>query len=279
MPKVGMTKAIAFCLLAASCIYAGDEPYVLSVLQWRQKQDQDLRAGPLRVIARFKLDEGSSTVGSDPASVVVLPSRAPKHVAKIVRHGDQFSLEAQAPVVVNDKPEGSRLNFSFGDFTITGARGRDAYYAVVADAHSSYLEEFKGRTWFPVDTAYRVEAQFSPYEKAKTVSIPFTMGGDKSFHSTGEVVFQIAGQTFRLQSIVIGDELFVMFRDETSGRETYGAGRYIEAPLPRDGKTLVDFNKAYNPDCAFNPNFSCPLPLPENRLPVRVTAGETYQAH
>ena len=87
------------------------------------------------------------------------------------------------------------------------------------------------------------------------------------------------GQTFRLKAFATGDQLFVMFRDQTSGKETYGGGRYINAEAPKDGKVILDFNKAYNPYCAYSPYAACPTPPRQNHLAVRIEAGATYVNH
>lgn len=86
-------------------------------------------------------------------------------------------------------------------------------------------------------------------------------------------------QTLRLKAFVTGDQLFVMFRDQTSGKETYGGGRYINAKAPQEGKAVLDFNEAYNPYCAFSPYAACPIPPRRNHLPIRIVAGATYANH
>jgi uncharacterized protein (DUF1684 family) len=101
----------------------------------------------------------------------------------------------------------------------------------------------------------------------------------KPMTSTGDVVFSYGGQTFRLKSFIDGDDLLIMFSDLTNGLETYGGGRFIEAPLPKDSATIVDFNKAFNPYCTLNQFVYCPIPPPENRLSIRVAAGEQFQGH
>jgi uncharacterized protein (DUF1684 family) len=94
--------------------------------------------------------------------------------------------------------------------------------------------------------------------------------------STGDVVFTLGGQKIRLKSFVDGDNLFIMFSDLTNGQDTYGGGRFIYAPLPKDGATTVDFNKSFNPYCSLNQYVNCPIPPPENRVDYRVAAGEQF---
>jgi hypothetical protein len=99
------------------------------------------------------------------------------------------------------------------------------------------------------------------------------------FESTGDVTFQLGGKSHRLKSFIEDDRLFIMFQDGTNGKESYGGGRFLYAPVPKDGVTVLDFNKAFNPYCSVNDYVVCPVPLPGSRLGVRVSAGETYAGH
>jgi uncharacterized protein (DUF1684 family) len=96
------------------------------------------------------------------------------------------------------------------------------------------------------------------------------------FTSTGEVAFRLDGKIARLKSFIDDNELFIMFQDETNSKETYGGGRFLHAPLPKDGKTVLDFNKAFNPYCSVNVYVMCPIPPAENRLKFPISAGEKY---
>ena len=120
-----------------------------------------------------------------------------------------------------------------------------------------------------------VEAKF--VAQSKQVSVPNIIGSHFEMSSPGYVVFKLDGRELRLEPVIEdpGDkELFFIFRDQTAGKETYGAGRFLYADLPRDGKVTLDFNKAENPPCAFTPYATCPLPTKQNMLPVRIEAGE-----
>jgi uncharacterized protein (DUF1684 family) len=235
------------------------------------------------------VEEGVSTVGSDPASTIVLPDRAPKQIGILTRHGQAFSFEPTdgTPVAINGHAVTRSTNLkvakapepsdrvSLGDFLFAVRPIGEAFYLLLQDSQSSFLREFKGSTWFPIDRAYRIEAKFSPYEQEQTVLVPYTGGSTEVFKAPGDVVFELMGQTLRLRVFVTGDRLLAMFQDQTSGKETYGGGRYLEAAAPQGGKTVLDFNKAYNPYCAFSPYAACPIPPRQNRLPVRIAAGET----
>jgi uncharacterized protein len=294
MARVSKT-GLAFLLLATCAASAADDAYVAEIQKSRQESDAFMRSdrSPLRLLGRFQVAEGVATLGSDPASTILFPERAPRQIGKLTRRGGEFRIEVSAgvPVTINGKlitgvadlhvaksPEPSD-RVGTGDFLFAIRPVGEDFYLLLQDSRSALLRDFKGCTWFPIDTGFRIEAQFSPYEQKEKVLVPFTSGENQTFTAGGDVIFQLAGQTMRLKTFEAHGGLFVMFRDQTSGKETYGGGRFLEAPMPQGGRTTLDFNKAYNPYCAFNPYAVCPVPPRENRLPVRIEAGETYQGH
>jgi uncharacterized protein (DUF1684 family) len=136
---------------------------------------------------------------------------------------------------------------------------------------------FSGIETFPPDPRWRIEARFEPFPEPRHVMVPSITGTPEEDISPGVVAFDLEGETRRLSVTGRpGDrEYFLVFGDATSGHETYGGGRFVYLPAPNaDGLTIVDFNRAYNPPCVFTPYATCPLPTPENRLPVRIEAGE-----
>lgn len=147
----------------------------------------------------------------------------------------------------------------------------------VKDPDSPARRGFEGLDYFPVDPDWRVEARFVPHAEPKTVPVPNVIGTVYDEPSPGVAEFQIDGETHRLD--VIGEayegEMFFVFGDATNGKGTYGGGRFLYAPVPGDdGRMVLDFNRAYNPPCAFTAFATCPLPPPGNDLPVAVEAGE-----
>lgn len=270
---------------------AAEGDYVASIEAWRQQFDSDLRTGGvLLLIGRFKLEEGSVTLGSDAASAIVLPEPAPARLGVLTRAADVFRFEPapQVAATVDGKPASGLTELATapgtgrvraGDITFAVRAIGDDFYALVQDAHNPAASAFKGSEWFAVDSAYRVRAEFIPYAQAQTVLVPMThVDSKKTFQSTGDVAFRMHGRLLRLKSFIDDDELFVMFQDRTNGRTTYGGGRFLHAPLPQGGATELDFNKAFNPYCAVNMYVACAVPPPQNRLAVAVEAGEKYRA-
>ena len=122
-----------------------------------------------------------------------------------------------------------------------------------------------------------MQGTFTPYTQPKELKIPDTSGRIRIRQAPGYVTFRLNGETLRLEPVAVDGVLFFMFRDRTSGRETYGSGRFLDTEMPKNGKVVLDFNKAYNPYCAFNPYSSCPIPPRYNTLITRVEAGEKYR--
>lgn len=153
----------------------------------------------------------------------------------------------------------------------------DRYGVRVKDAQSEARRNFKGLDYYPIDSKWRVEAKLEPHNPEKKIPITNIVGQTTDEVSPGALVFTVDGKTYRLDPILEqgSEDYFVIFKDETSRDTTYPAGRYLYAsPAGPDGKVVLDFNKAYSPPCVFTPFATCPLPPLQNRLPVRIEAGE-----
>lgn len=142
---------------------------------------------------------------------------------------------------------------------------------------------FAGIERYPVDSSWRVTARWEAYTAPRTVDIPTAVSGlVQQGVVPGVAVFTIAGVEYRLEPTIEdgSDELFFVFGDRTNGRETYGAGRFLYSPMPKEGKVMLDFNRSYNPPCVFSDFATCPVPFPQNKLKLRITAGEKkYSNH
>jgi len=278
-------------VLATPAAAAGsvDSQYVREVESWRKHFDADLLSeGWLETVGREKVHEGSVSLGASPASGIVLPSPAPAQVGSLTRRGDRFEFEPaqNVTVLVDDRPVTASAELSTeqgagkitaGGLTLSVRRISDDFYLNIENPNSPAIAAFTGTTWFPVDPSYRVAGRFLPYEKPQEVVLALTFESTtKPFTSTGDVEFQLKGQALKLKTFILDDELFLIFQDETNGIESYGGGRFLSAPLPQNGVTTLDFNKAFNPYCAVNPFVICPLSPAVNRLPVRIAAGARF---
>jgi uncharacterized protein (DUF1684 family) len=143
------------------------------------------------------------------------------------------------------------------------------------DPQGEPARTFLGFRWFPVDSRYRVVGRFVPDAAPRQIQVASLTGDDQTFTTEGIVEFELLGSRVRMRPMTTRPgRLYFVFRDQTSGNETYAAARFLYADLAADHTTVLDFNEAYNPPCAFNPYTTCPIPLPENRLPVKILAGE-----
>ncbi|GAB3751682.1 DUF1684 domain-containing protein [Spirosoma pomorum] len=141
---------------------------------------------------------------------------------------------------------------------------------------------FSGLRYFSPDPAYRVVARLEPFaDKTQKLVVTLTDGSEEVYEKYAHAVFSLNGEACRLLIVKLKDTYSILFRDATSGKTTYGGGRYLELDpkLIKENRAVLDFNAAYNPYCAYNPNFACPLPPKENNLPIAVEAGEQYVAH
>lgn len=156
---------------------------------------------------------------------------------------------------------------------------KDEFLRTNADSPFTDKKAFHGLSYFAPDPAYRVDARLEPFaDKTQKLTVTMSDGSQETYVKFAHVVFSLNGEACRLLVVKLDDTYSILFRDATSGKETYGGGRYLEldpATLT-DNHAVVDFNTAYNPYCAYNPTYACPLPPAENTLPTAVKAGERY---
>lgn len=262
------------------------------VRQWQEKRASNLRKEDswLTLVGLWWLREGTNSVGSSDDSVVRLISSVPAVAGVMEKSGSSVTFKAEPSVTVTS--EGKNVQAvamapdSSGKPTILKI-GTVSFYLIerggkygvrVKDPQSPARTGFKGLEYFPVSDKWNVKARFEPYNPPKQVPIANVIGTTEPLPSPGALVFTVDGKEYRIDAIEEepgAKELFIIFGDETNKRETYGAGRYIYTALPgSDGTVALDFNRAYNPPCAFTPFATCPLPPKQNRLPVRIEAGE-----
>ncbi|MEO8189516.1 MAG: DUF1684 domain-containing protein [Acidobacteriota bacterium] len=265
---------------------------------WRDRRLQSLRRedGWLTLVGLFWLEKGDNTVGSDPKSRVVLPAgKAPAHLATIALDAGVARLTAvpgETVEIGGKQISSTPLATDASDEATVVRRGSLRLYLIerngrigvrVKDSDSAALKSFHGVPSFSIDARWRIAARFEPYVPPKEISVPNVLGSISGEKSPGALVFQIGGKTCRLDVVTEAgtDDWFVIFGDQTNGRDTYGGGRFLYVtPPPAGTAPVVDFNKAYNPPCVFSPYATCPLPPSQNRLAVSIEAGEkSYGGH
>ena len=285
------------------------DKYETSIAKWQQERQTKLRAddGWLSLAGLFWLKEGENIFGSAQSNDIELPDSVPAKVGTLVLHQNHVSLTSTMSVpaksesaksesmknpgtaiLLNGKPlaeqstelhsdanGGAPDKVQLGSLTITIISRGDKLGVRVRDKDSKARKDFNGLSYYPIDPKLRIVADFIPYTPPKKIPIPTVLGTTVQEPSHGRVELMLDGKKFSLEPVIEdADALFFIFKDTTAGLETYGAGRFLYTENPRDGKIVLDFNKAENPPCAFTPYATCPLPPPQNRLPVAVRAGE-----
>ena len=286
--------------LAASCARRphADPAYVAEIRAWQAKRLTALTAddGWLTVAGLFWLKPGENRFGSAATNEIVLPGAGtPSRAGDLELRPDGTVIARPDPAAgvtldggpVPERPLRTDRDGGSPDVLRIGSVGfyvidRAGKLAVrVKDSRNPARLEFKGIESYPVDPSYRVEGTFEPYREPRRVSVATAQGPSQTMLVPGVVRFELRGRKLSLEPFLESpddDNFFFVIRDQTSGKETYGASRFLDVPAPAKGSTAVvmDFNMARNPPCAFTPFATCPLPLPGNVLPVRVEAGEKY---
>jgi uncharacterized protein (DUF1684 family) len=272
-----------------------DETYVRQIEEWRAKREAGLKAeeGWLSVVGLDWLKEGANVVGSAKGSDVTLPPSAAARVGVLDLAAGKVTarLDPEALATVDGRPVPTgplRSDASGKPDTVTVGSVR--FYLIerggkvgvrVKDAESAARKEFPGLQWYPVQPSWRITARWVPHEPVRSIKIANVLGMIDWLPSPGEAVFTVDGREQRLDAVLEepgAKELFFIFRDQTAGKETYPAGRFLYTGMPKDGTVVLDFNKAYSPPCAFTTFATCPLPPIQNRLAVRIAAGEKKPA-
>lgn len=272
---------------------ADDTTYIQEQEAWRAAYAHRLQSadGWLTIAGLYWLHPGPNPIGADPTNDLVLPAgSAPAHVGVFELDDTTVRFTAAEGVEVHQQGHVVR-SATLTPGPGTGAAPPDALQVNaltfwlhqsgerlairLRNPHHPLRTAFTGCHWFPVSPPYRLVGRFLPYERPKAVTMANIMGDLEPYTSPGLVEFSLHGQQLRLEPVTTGtDRLFFVFRDQTSGQETYGAARFLVTAGPQDGQVVLDFNQAVNPPCAYNPYTTCPLPWPENHLPIRIEAGE-----
>ncbi len=294
-----MKNSIALTLIVlvlSSCSQAepslDKQAYEQQLMDWRAGRLERLLApnGYLNQIGLFWLDEGTYKIGSGPDNDIRLPAKAAPQIGvfEVGEAGVQMRVESGVEVLNGDQQVASILladdttpepvQLSHGSIAWMAIKRDDRVGVRVRDFEHPFVDTFGPLPYFPVDSSLRLQGILKRYDVPRIVNVGTVIEG-LGYHpeSPGIVEFVIGGQTYTLEAYTSGDQLFFVFGDATSRDDTYGAGRFLYADLPGDdGKTIVDFNRAYSPPCAFNDFSTCPVASPRNRLPIRIEAGEKF---
>jgi uncharacterized protein len=261
-------------LSASLLALAADPGYFRGVEQYRAEREASLKQddGWLSVVGLFRLKEGENRVGRGEPNEIALPSNAPEHLGKITFSNGKAVYYAEGAPGKELKPNVDIIRTGRISFFVI-RRGVE-YFIRVKDNDSRIRSGFTGLKWFPIDPSWNITAKFTPYDQPRTIMFDSQNQVKQPMESPGYATFTRDGKEYRLEPVLEGRQLFFIFRDATSNKSTYGAARFLYAAPAKDGTVILDFNKTINPPCAFTPFATCPLPPPQNRLPLAITAGE-----
>lgn len=269
---------------------SADADYVAGIKAWRAHRLESLTApdGWLTLIGLHFLTPGESTLGHAPDNKIVLAA-GPDHIGAVTLDANG-TVHLRVDPGVDVKVDGRQvLGADLADGTQGPATmvtsGTMSFYVInrdgkkalrVKDSASPRRVHFAGIDDYPIDPSWRIEARWVPFLHPQQVPIKNILGQVSTAMVLGKAVFTRDGRTFELLPLQdgLGQPLFFIIADATSGHTTYAAARFLYADAPANDTVVLDFNKAINPPCAFTPFATCPLPPAQNRLPIAITAGE-----
>jgi uncharacterized protein (DUF1684 family) len=275
-------------VVVAASLSAADRSYEQQLLKWRADRLAELTAddGWLTVVGLYWLHQGENHAGSGRGMDLRLPASAPADLGTFRLDAEHVSFTTAPGIVVSiaGRPvtsmvpiETDKTLLEQGQFQMVVIRRGKRVGLRLRDRESPARRAFKGLEYFPVAPRLRVRARFERFDPPRRIPIINVLGDQSELVNPGRLVFTLAGVEHSLDALLEtpdAKDLFVIFRDQTSGDSTYPAGRYMHVPLPVNGETEVDFNRAYNPPCAFTDFATCPLPPKQNWMKVRIDAGE-----
>jgi uncharacterized protein (DUF1684 family) len=277
-----------FALVVTLSLSAADPDYEKQLLKWRADRLAELTAddGWLTVVGLFWMHQGQNHAGSGDGMDMKMASPAPQELGTFTLEGEHVSFMPTPGVAVRIAGqqvtaavpiETDKTLLEHGSLQMVVIRRGKRVGLRVRDRDSAPRRAFKGLEYFPVQENRRARARLEAFEPPRHIPIVNVLGDQSEMVSPGRHVFDMHGETPAQDAVYETPEkkdLFVIFRDKTSGESTYPAGRYMHLPLPVNGETEVDFNRAYNPPCAFTDFATCPLPPKQNWMKVRIEAGE-----
>ena len=269
-----------------------DPVFVEAEQEWRAERDQEMRSPTswLTIAGLFWLDEGENTFGTDPTNKIKIPAgSASPFAGKFILNKVEIRVVSSSGTTIkneekvikektlrsdrNGKPDILELN----DFRMWVIHRGDRFAIRMRDLNATRFKNYNGLNFYPPRKKYQINAEFIPYSPPKIETLATVVGIKTMMVSLGYVKFMIDGKECCLDAFETEPKsktLFFVFRDETSGQETYGASRFLEADILDDGTVDLNFNRAENPPCGYTPYATCPLPPPQNILSVRIEAGE-----
>jgi uncharacterized protein (DUF1684 family) len=270
-------------------IITDEAAYVESIEQWQQQRVERLKSknGWLNLAGLFWLEEGENSFGSDLSNKITFPEKADAFCGTLTLNNGNISLNVIDGVNITSGDtliqqmdlqhdhSGNTTYLQQGDLAWYIVKRGEKYGIRMRDYKHPRIEELDHIPSYPIQTNYVVEATLEPFDEPRTMVVATPLEGfTASYQCPGELHFKINKENLVLYPFTSGEGYFLVIADETTGLGTYGAGRFMYSMPDSTGRIILDFNKAYNPPCAFSPFATCPMPPRENFLPVAIEAGE-----
>jgi uncharacterized protein (DUF1684 family) len=267
-----------------------EQTFIQDELAWREKREEEMKAPSswLNIAGLFWLKEGESRFGTSTENPIKLPEGSSPSVAgSFILDNGKIAVTAEKGAELKidgksihrselkgddfGKPDVVELN----DLRMWVIKRFNRFAIRLRDLNHSPYKNYTRLDFFPPKQKYKLEGEFHPFPEPKIVEVGTVVGENTEMNSTGYVTFKIDGRTYRLDAFSSNSKgLFFVFGDYTNGKETYEASRFMYAKVLESGKVVMNFNRAYNPPCAYTPFATCPLPPPQNQLEIRILAGE-----
>ena len=270
-------------------IITDEAAYVESIEKWQHQRVERLKSnnGWLNLAGLFWLEEGENSFGSDPSNQVIFPEKADAFSGSLILNegevfmqvnegtkigiGDSLVKEAD---LIHDHAENT-THLLQGDLAWYIIKRAERYGIRMRDYKHPRINQLDHIPSYPIQTDYVVEATLELFDEPRTMVVATPVEGfTESYECPGELHFKIKNEELVLFPFTSGKGYFLVIADETTGMDTYGAGRFMYSMPDSTGRIILDFNKAYNPPCAFSPFATCPMPPRENFLPIAIEAGE-----
>jgi len=285
--KFSILGVLTSIILFSFSIKTDDSDYEKEIKTWHQNRIEGLKKenGWLNLAGLFWLEEGRNSFGGNAENKIVFPKdRSKAFLGEIILSKGEVFVETKIDAEVFNKnvkveklkvfPAEKSIVLKHNSLRWFVIKRGERYAIRLRDLESPFLKEFHGIETFKIDPKWKLKAKFVPTEDKKIAILDVT-GQTSQQDSPGVLAFTIDGKEYKLDALAEGEEFFIIFGDKTNKKETYGAGRFVYTAKPdAEGYTYLDFNKAYNPPCAFTPYATCLLPPKQNILPIEIKAGE-----
>jgi uncharacterized protein (DUF1684 family) len=294
MKNIANVSLLCLVILSTACqrkteIIADWDSYIKAHEEWQETRLERLKSerGWLNLAGLFWLEEGENSFGSAPSNTIVFPEKFPRTGGSLRLSDSTVTLTADPAAAIfaggeqltraalkSDQQENT-TTLETGSYRWFIIRRGDRFGIRLRDLEHPRIGLLDNIPSYPFSKKWVVEAELVRFDSARTIEVPTVIDGfTEQYEAPGELTFRMNGRNHTLLPFRSGNGYFLIFGDGTSGLETYGGGRFLYTDRIEDGKVIIDFNRAYNPPCAFSPFATCPLPPPENFLDLEVNAGE-----